>query len=421
MLTISGVPLDEGVRLLRQHAPHLTWQDRSPFLGAAAAPAIPWLRFAHRDHRRESGLVFPADPPAPQGLGVSFAPEDGTGAHVWAATAGLRLLAAEPAAVAAAADKITSLELFAAAGVDTPRTWVVDGEIPDAATGPLVVQRRANNLTGKGTRLVTTPRQRDEVLREWAGETLRVSAHVSGLTVTVSGCVTRCGTVVSALSHQLVGIPALTSYWGAHCGNQLIADDALPPGAASRCREVCALVGDRLRELGFLGAFGLDLLVTPDAAVLAIEINPRFQTVVSLVQAQERAAGLLPALGTHTLAALLPSPPVQDVSTTHLRLSQLVITADRHGVLRERAEPGRYGLEAGRLRQQAGSDLLALRPGEALLWCHAHPGDAVRPGEELFLLQFAGPAASLQPEPELTAQAGEWVRAVRRSVVLDGA
>ena len=350
---------------------------------------------------------------------MSFAPEDGIGAHAWAAAAGLRLLAADPAAVATAADKITSLALFAAAGVDTPRTWVVESEFPSAATGPLVVQRRANNLTGKGTRLVSTPRQLDDVLREWAGETLRVSAHVSGIAVTVSGCVTRHGTVVSALSHQLVGLPALTPYWGAHCGNQLIADDALPSGAATRCREVCALVGDQLGELGFLGAFGLDLLVTPDATVLAIEINPRFQTVVSLVQAQERAAGLLPTLGTHTLAALLPSLPVEEVRTPHLELSQLVVTADRTGVLRGLVEAGVHRLEAGRLRHRGEGDLVAVRPGEALLWPHAHPGDLVRPGEELVLLQLPGPAAAVRPSPELTADATQWIRAVRQAVVID--
>ncbi|MEU7481769.1 ATP-grasp domain-containing protein [Lentzea sp. NPDC042327] len=413
------MPLDEGVRLLRAHAPHLTWHDRSPFLGAVAAPVIPWLRIAHRDHRREADLPPPARPAEPHGLAVSFAPEDGIGAHAWAAAAGLRLLAADPAAVATAADKITSLELFAAAGADTPRTWVVEGEIPDAATGPLVVQRRANNLTGKGTRLVTTPRQRADVLREWAGEALRVSAHVDGVPVTVSGCVTRHGTVVSALSHQLVGIPELTPYWGAHCGNQLIADDDLPPGAAARCREVGALVGDQLGGLGFLGAFGLDLLVTPAAAVLAIEINPRFQTVVSLVQAQERAAGLLPTLGTHVLAAVAPSLPVEEVQVPHLELSQLVVTADRSGVLREGVEAGVHRLDGGVPHHQGDGDLVGLRPGEALLWPHARPGDRVRPGEELVLLQWRGPAAAVRPAPELTTEARDWVRAVRSAVVVD--
>ncbi|PWK86905.1 ATP-grasp domain-containing protein [Lentzea atacamensis] len=419
MLAMSGVPLDEGARLLRRHAPELTWQDRSPFLGAVAAPAIPWLRFAHRDHRREEAVALPANPPAPRGLAVSFAPEDGIGAHAWAASSGLRLLAAEAAAAATAADKITSLELFARAGADTPRTWVVEEELPAAATVPLVVQRRQNNLTGKGTRLVTSPEQLDDVLREWSGETLRVSSHVDGVPVTVSGCVTRQGTVVSALSHQLVGVPALTPYWGAHCGNQLIAEHDLPAGAASRCREVCAAVGDQLARLGFLGAFGLDLLVTPDAAVLAIEINPRFQTVVSLVQAQERAAGLLPTLGTHVLASLLPSVAVEEVRTACLKLSQLVVTADRTGVVRDGITSGVHRLANGRPQWCGDGDLMALRPGEALLWAHAHPGDPVRPGEELVLLQLPGHAASVRANPELTAEARAWIRAVRHALVID--
>lgn len=421
MLTISGVPAGEGASLLRRHAPELTWQDRSPFLGAVAAPVIPWLRFAHRDHRREQDVELPVNPGAPEGFAVSFAPEDGVGAHAWAAAAGLRLLAANPVAVATAADKITSLALFERAGVRTPRTWVVAGDLPAAAQVPLVVQRRANNLTGKGTRLVVTRDHLDDVLREWSGQTLRVSAYVRGVPVTVSGCVTRRGTVVSALSHQLVGIPALTPYWGAHCGNQLIAEADLPAGAAARCREVCAAVGEQLGQLGFAGAFGLDLLVTPDAAVLAIEINPRFQTVVSLVQAQERAAGLLPTLGTHVLASLLPSVTVEEVRTSCLKLSQLVVTADRAGVLRKGVASGLHLLADGRLRCLGEGDLAALRPGEALLWAHAHPGDPVRPGEELALLQLPGPAASVQADPELTTEALQWIQAVRRALAVDDA
>ncbi|MCX2946744.1 ATP-grasp domain-containing protein [Lentzea sp. NEAU-D7] len=421
MLTISGVPSGEGTDLLRRHAPDLTWQDRSPFLGASAAPAIPWLRLARRDHRAEADVRLPVRRPAPRGVAVSFAPEDGLGAHAWAAAAGLHLLAADSAAVATAADKITSLALFERAGVATPRTWVVRDDIPAGATGSLVVQRRANNLTGKGTRHVTTPDQLAEALRAWSGETLRVSAHVDGVPVTVSGCVTRQGTVVSALSHQLVGIAELTPYWGAHCGNQLVADDDLPAGAAARCREVCAAVGNQLAQLGFLGAFGLDLLVTPDAAVVAIEINPRFQTVVSLVQAQERAAGLLPSLGTHVLASLLPSVPVEEVRARCLRLSQLVVTAGRAGVLRSVITSGVHRLVRGRLQRHGEGDLATLRPGEALLWAHAHPGDRIRPGEELALLQFPGPVAPVSARPELCAQAQEWIRAVRHALVVEDA
>ncbi|MCE6998305.1 ATP-grasp domain-containing protein [Saccharothrix sp. S26] len=418
-----------SVSLLRDLAPDLWWYDRSPFLSASARSALPWLRYEHRDHRAEAHR--PPAPPVvarrvPAGrAGITFAPEDGTGARAWAVARGLRLLAPARAAVAVAADKIDSLRLFERAGVAVPRARVVLAEPADAescwAAGggrAVVVQRRVNNLTGKGTRLVTNVAELRAVLGDWRGELLRVSAHVPGTPLTVSGCVTGDVTVASAVSHQLVGLAELTGFWGAHCGNQLVADDELPPGVGVRCAQVCERVGDQLRELGFRGAFGLDLVATVDGAVFAVEINPRFQTVVSLVQAQEIAAGLLPMLGTHALACLLPSVPVRRVRTRCLALSQLVVPATGHGVLDAIPESGCYRLDAGVLRPSGSARLTDLRPGEALLWRHALPGDPVRPGEELVLLQLPHRVAPVGDRPALDPEARAWVDAIRRAVTV---
>lgn len=427
---LAGVAAEAATRL-RALVPELWWHDRSPFLGDSARAALPWLRYEHRDHRAEA--AGPPPPPAPARpvpagrAGISFAPEDGTGARTWAAVRGVRLLAPASAAVAVAADKIDALALFERAGVAVPPTRVVlaspdDAESCWAAGGgrPVVVQRRVNNLTGKGTRLVTDPAGLRAVLAGWRGERLRVSAHVPGIPLTVSGCVTGGATAASALSHQLVGLPELTPYWGAHCGNQLVADDELPAGVGAECRRVCERVGDQLRGLGFRGAFGLDLVATRDGAVFAIEINPRFQTVVSLVQAQEAAAGLLPMLGAHALASLLPSVPVRRVRAACLPLSQLVLPATDHGVLDAIPESGGYRLDGGGLRPLGPRRLTDLRPGEALLWRHARPGDRVRPGEELVLVQLPHRAAALGERPALDPDALAWVHAVRRATTLAG-
>lgn len=429
VVEIAGVGA-EAASLLRDLAPDLWWHDRSPFLGASARPALPWLRYEHRDHRAEAADRSPAPPvvarrvPARR-VGMTFAPEDGTGARSWAAARGLRLLAPPRAAVAVAADKIDSLGLFERAGVAVPESRAVRADPADAescwAAGggrPLVVQRRVNNLTGKGTRLVTSAVELRAVLGDWRGERLRVSAFVPGVPLTVSGCVTGDASVASAVSHQLVGLAELTPFWGAHCGNQLVADDELPAGVGARCGQVCERVGDRLRELGFRGAFGLDLVATADGAVFAIEINPRFQTVVSLVHAQEIAAGLLPMLGVHALASLLPSVPVRRVRAACLALSQLVVPATRHGVLDAIPESGCYRLDAGVLRPAAPGRLTDLRPGEALLWRHALPGDRVRPGEELVLLQLPHRAAPVGDRPALDPEARAWVDAIRRATTV---
>ncbi|MDU0288984.1 ATP-grasp domain-containing protein [Saccharothrix longispora] len=428
---IAGVAA-EAATLLRDLAPDLRWYDRSPFLSDSARSALPWLRYERRDHRAEAAGGPPGPPvPArsvPAGrVGITFAPEDGTGAQSWAAGRGLRLLAPPRAAAEVAADKIDSLRLFERAGATVPATAVVlagpgDAESCWAAGGgrPVVVQRRANNLTGKGTRLATDVAQLRAVLDDWRGEPLRVSAFTPGIPLTVSGCATGDGTAASAVSHQLVGLSELTPYWGAHCGNQLVADDELSAGVGERCRQVCEQVGDQLRELGFRGAFGLDLVAAVDGTVFAVEINPRFQTVVSLVHAQEIAAGLLPMLGAHALASLLPSVPVRRVRTACLPLSQLVVPVTHRGVLDAIPGSGCYRLEAGELRPLGHKQLTDLRPGEAVLWQHARPGDRVRPGEELALVQLPHRAAPVCERPALAPAARAWVDAVHRATTVVG-
>ncbi|MEU4769296.1 hypothetical protein AB0H12_39235 [Actinosynnema sp. NPDC023794] len=112
--------------------------------------------------------------------------------------------------MAVTADKIDSLRLFERADVAVPESRVPSADPADtascwAAAGgrPVVVQRRVNNLTGKGTRFVTSAAQLRAVLGDWRGVRLRVSAFVPGVPLTVSGCVTGDATAVSAVSHQL--------------------------------------------------------------------------------------------------------------------------------------------------------------------------------------------------------------------------
>jgi hypothetical protein len=66
-----------------------------------------------------------------------------------------------------------------------------------AAAGRLVVQRRVNNLSGKGTRLVTCQEELDATLDGWRGEQLRVPHFLPGIPLTVSGCVAGDATIAS--------------------------------------------------------------------------------------------------------------------------------------------------------------------------------------------------------------------------------
>ncbi|NYI07176.1 ATP-grasp domain-containing protein [Allostreptomyces psammosilenae] len=411
---LEGVAHDEGAKLLRGLVDEIHWLDRSPFLSASATdPALPPIVHALTTEQLGATAtrhVRARPRPRPDGrrrVGVAFAPEHGTAARAWATARRLPLLAADPAVTARAADKIDALAIFRASGVPTPEYLLVPahGRAGAAAYWPprwaaAVVQLRENNLTGRGTRLARDPGELQDLLDRWPGAELRVGEYVDGLPLTVSACVIGDRVVVSAVSRQLVGVPGLTEDWGAHCGNQLLGAADLPGAAYQGVRESARRVGEELRDRGYRGVFGLDLLLAADERVLAVEINPRFQTVVSLVQRAEREAGLLPTLGLHVLACLLPSVPVRTVTVALGPLSQLVTHAARAETAVALPRPGRYRLtDGGPLTGPApvGAGLADLAPGEALVWAQSPPGGPVRPGDELLLVQLAEQVAPEGP------------------------
>jgi hypothetical protein len=287
------------------------------------------------------------------------------------------------------------------------------GAVWDAFGGTaLVVQRTPNNLTGTGTAMVHDVTGLGSVLRSWAGQRLKVSEFIHGTDLTVSGCVGPAHTLLSGVSHQLVGIPEVTPTWGAHCGNQLL-DSADGWGSAiGQCQRIAELVGDRLRERGFLGLFGLDLIVGEDGTVRLLELNPRIQSVTSLLNHVEADAGLLPLPGAHLLALLGVEVPVVDIEVPRVpALSQLVVTAhEAHRVGAVPAE-GRYRVEGTRTRlTHPGCAGPPPAPDEVLVWRFARPGDQIKADDRIFVAMFGRHVAPVGVRPTLDGYVTEVLR-----------
>ncbi|ROP41736.1 ATP-grasp domain-containing protein [Saccharothrix texasensis] len=425
-VTPHGVAAGPGSAALAAAVDEVVWYDRSAFITAACGPAIPGLTYRPRPrHATGPAVGHDGRPGAGRRVSVTFAPEDDGAARPWEHDPAARLLAPPRPVAEWAADKINAVSVFRAAGARTPPSVVlpagattVPGEVSGwLRDGPVVLQRRANNLIGRGTRLVRAEEELAEAAASWSGEPLKVSRHVPGLPITVSGCVGRDVTVVSGVSHQLVGIAELGAGWGTHCGNQLLGDADVPAGSAARARSACHAVGERLRARGFLGAFGIDAVLDRDGRVWAIEINPRFQTVVSLVHAVEVGRGLLPLLGVHVLAGLAPLTPVLaagDRDPSAPPFSQLVAHFADTGRARGVPETGCYRMVApGDVRRVADRALSRLGPDEALVWAHAAEGDPVGPGDEAVLVQFGHRVAAVEHPPRLTSDARAWLDALR--------
>lgn len=438
---LEGVPAGAGLAALAELVDEAVWLDRSPLLSHALTADAQWRRIRH-EPPGPTPPHPPDGPPAtdPRRVAVAFAPGTGTPAadraRAWARAHGYRLLAPEPSVTAAADDKIDVLPLLAEAGVPVPDHVIVPatGRLGSAAYWPAgwpraVLQRRENHLLGRGTVRVASRPELVRALCVWEGHELRLSRHVPGLSLTVTGCAGGDRTVVSAVCHQLVGLPELTPHRGTPCGSQLTGPADLPPGTHAAAREAAYRVGEVLRTRGYRGVFGLDL-VTEGSRVLAVGINPRFHTAVSLTHAAERAAGLLPVLGLHILAQLLPGLPASRAVHGELpALSQILVHARRAaGLGPGLPAPGRYRLTPeGPLprprtaEEDHGPSLTALGPGEALCWPRVSDGDGpVRTGDELMLVQFNSHIVPLVPRPRLSTAGRSWAAGINRALGAEG-
>lgn len=387
-MAACGIDLDSGLATLEALTEEIWWRGRSKLLCHACEGVLPGMRFSATDE------PAPARPGSRRRVALSIAPDGETAA--WAAAHGLELVLPPAEVVRNASDKIGLRQLARAARVRVPASIVIRGLDEAAAARAwggvrLVVQRPENDLTGGGTRFVDSIAALAALGAEWSGADVKVTARCEGLPLTVSGCVMPRGTLVSGISHQLVGFVRVTPQPAAHCGNQLLDDEELPAAVVSECRAACARMGDELREAGFLGMFGLDVLAE-GSTVRVIEVNPRIQGVSSLINAAERAAGLLPSPGAHVLAFLGadagdPRPAILPARG----LSQVFVYARHRRTIGRTLPSGIYELVGGELRHidaEPCLDDVAGRDDIALAWPFVEAGEVVGPEARAIVLQF---------------------------------
>lgn len=210
---------------------------------------------------------------------------------------------------------------------------------------------------------------------------VKVTAYVEGESASVLGCVTPIGTVAGPVATQIIDRPELVSPLrgrGAFCGHDWNRAGEYTGTVRATAQQMAVAVGEVLREDGFLGVFGLDLLVdTPRDAVVPIECNARFTGAFPMVSLLQAGAGIAPLDALHIASfAGIPLPDLerssvelaQPVRGGHLVLSNVLpkaatVTGDLPG--------GVYRLRAGQLE--------FVRPGWSYVHI-AHPGEFVLTG-----------------------------------------
>ena len=108
---------------------------------------------------------------------------------------------------------------------------------------------------------------------------VKVMKRIRCRQTTIEGCVTRRGTLAGPLMTEMVGYPELTPFAGGWCGNEVFASEAsdlISTDVRRQASRAVIAMGEQLREVGYAGYFGLDLLLDQDSGALYLgEMNPR--------------------------------------------------------------------------------------------------------------------------------------------------
>lgn len=135
------------------------------------------------------------------------------------------------------------------------------------------------------------------------GRTVVASQFIKGEVSSIQVCITKYGIFSGGIQRQLVDSRYLcnpdlkgATRW---CGGEIGAE--YPDIVQHQAQEIASVIGSELASHGYKGIFGVDLIVTPENEVYAIEINARLTGYSHIISDMQMANGKIPFLLLHTL------------------------------------------------------------------------------------------------------------------------
>jgi hypothetical protein len=262
----------------------------------------------------------------------------------------------------------------------------------------------------KGTFIISNKEQYDRAakkLREtsFSGSVV-VSEFVKGETCSVQVCVTKYGIFAGGLQRQLVDSEYLCNLdlpgvarW---CGGEL----AVPASdiVRHRVQEIATVVGSELASHGYRGIFGIDLLVTPENEVYAIEINARLTGYTHILSDMQHADGSIPFSVLHTLELGNYKYEVEDqealptMGTTSQPYSYLILhnLLDGDFTLETHVRNGIYEYDGEKLTYvKKGYSVADIEnENQMILFCKFSKGDTIQRGKRI--LKVVKPGLSME-------------------------
>lgn len=232
--------------------------------------------------------------------------------------------------------------------------------------------------------------------------TVVISKFIDGSSCSVQVCVTKYGIFTGGLQKQLVDSPYLcntdlpeVAKW---CGGELGGN--YPEILKHRTQEIATIVGSELASHGYRGIFGIDLIVTPENDVYAIEINARLTGYTHILSDIQYAKDKIPFILLHTLelgnfkyevddAEALPTMGSLDDAYSYLILNNQLETPQ---VLETRIRNGIYHVSESGLEFVKPSYTVADLPDEdhVIILCRFNKGDTINRGARILKIVKKG-------------------------------
>lgn len=253
-----------------------------------------------------------------------------------------------------------------------------------AGLGTDLVLQTAYGNSGETTYFVQSREDFDRVARNVTGTLatapeVKVMKRINHVPLAVDAIVMPGGTAVGPILSEVTGHQELTEYAGGWSGNEL-SPDIMTPATRAKGVEMVRRFGDRLAEEGYLGTFGIDLLVDTDTGDVYLgEMNPRLTGTMSISNLTTGPFAELPFIALHLFAYQQPGVRV-DTETISRGSAEVNPTEWSHMIIRQtRPRPvkllsvpatGVYRHEHGRLEfVRASQDWQDLAPGEVFYLC----------------------------------------------------
>lgn len=256
------------------------------------------------------------------------------------------------------------------------------------------------------------------------GRSIVASQFIHGEVSSIQVCITRYGIFSGGIQRQLVDSKYLcnTKLKGATrwCGGEIGGE--YPDIVQHQAQEIASVIGSELASHGYKGVFGVDLIVTPENEVYAIEINARLTGYSHIISDMQMLNGKIPFMLLHTLELnnaryeVTDSEALPSIARYKKPASLLILNnqSNEDFVLKHHIKPGLYKMAGDRVEFiKPAFTLKEVKTDDSMLiFCRYNEGDVIQSGKRILKIMKLGKTMT---KGDLNAKTQQMVVAIKNT------